>query len=203
MHATAEADLAIQKNTRPKKIRHQSNRKMILGLVGSCLLAVGCFSPLISAPIVGSITYFNNGNGDGVLVLIFAGVAVMLTLGRAYRWLLLPAIASLAIIATTYSNMQSALVKLQASLVGNPFAGLATAQMQWGWGVLLVGAVLLIAAAVVPAEALPAPTAAAVPAGWYPDPQETGQQRHWNGVAWDDETPPAPVVEASAEAPQP
>ncbi|GAA3770567.1 hypothetical protein GCM10022240_23530 [Microbacterium kribbense] len=31
------------------------------------------------------------------------------------------------------------------------------------------------------------------PAGWYPDPQGDGNQRWWNGVAWADQTRPAPV----------
>ena len=25
------------------------------------------------------------------------------------------------------------------------------------------------------------------PAGWYPDPEDPGRQRYWNGAAWDDQ----------------
>jgi hypothetical protein len=43
---------------------------------------------------------------------------------------------------------------MQSDLAANPFGGIATAamqsvQIQWGWAVLVVGAVLIIAAAAV------------------------------------------------------
>lgn len=33
-----------------------------------------------------------------------------------------------------------------------------------------------------------APSADAVPAGWYPDPHSVSTQRYWDGVAWTDHT---------------
>jgi hypothetical protein len=32
--------------------------------------------------------------------------------------------------------------------------------------------------------------ATATPAGWYPDPQGSGQQRYWDGTTWTDHTAP-------------
>ena len=38
----------------------------------------------------------------------------------------------------------------------------------------------------------------ATPAGWYPDPQNPGQQRYWDGSAWAAAAPSAPPVPAAA-----
>jgi hypothetical protein len=32
------------------------------------------------------------------------------------------------------------------------------------------------------------------PAGWYPDPQDPGQQRYWDGVAWTEATRPSGIA---------
>ena len=41
----------------------------------------------------------------------------------------------------------------------------------------------------------------AAPAGWYPDPQNPGQQRYWDGSAWAAAAaPPAPTAPVSAPA---
>ena len=37
-------------------------------------MAIGVFLPLLSMPIVGSINYFQNGRGDGVIVLVLAAI---------------------------------------------------------------------------------------------------------------------------------
>ena len=47
-------------------------RKQKLGLAGSVVLFIGVFIPIVTLPIVGSMNYFHNGQGDGVLVLFLA-----------------------------------------------------------------------------------------------------------------------------------
>ena len=39
-----------------------------------------------------------------------------------------------------------------------------------------------------------------VPAGWYPDPQNPGQQRYWDGSSWSAAAPAAPAATAPAPA---
>ena len=52
-------------------IHHElDDRRQIIGLLGCVLLFVGVFMPIVSVPVAGSMNYFKNGHGDGVLILI-------------------------------------------------------------------------------------------------------------------------------------
>ncbi|MGB8989707.1 MAG: hypothetical protein WCC37_24130, partial [Candidatus Sulfotelmatobacter sp.] len=44
-----------------------SRTKQILAILGALLLFVGVFLPIVSMPIVGSLNYFHNGQGDGTI----------------------------------------------------------------------------------------------------------------------------------------
>lgn len=122
-------------------------------VIGAGLLFVGVFAPLISVPIVGSVNYMMNGKGDGAVVLLMAIVAAGLALSGRVQHVLWPGLASLAMLAFTFFRFRSAMAEMRASmnaeLAGNPFRGLAdmavnAVQIQWGWAVLLLGAILLI-----------------------------------------------------------
>jgi uncharacterized membrane protein YidH (DUF202 family) len=130
----------------------------ILGLAGSVILFIGVFTPIISLPIVGGMNYFQNGRGDGVIVLLVAILSAFLTLAKRYRFLLFTGGGPLAILALTFIVFQVRISQMQTemkkSMGNNPFAGLGDAmmnsvQISWGWAVLIIGAVLLIAAALV------------------------------------------------------
>ena len=41
------------------------------------------------------------------------------------------------------------------------------------------------------------------PAGWYPDPQNPGQQRYWDGAAWSEATQPGAAAAPAAGYGQP
>ena len=48
--------------------------RQLLGILGSATLFIGVFMPIVRLPIVGEMNYFANGRGDGVLILVLAGV---------------------------------------------------------------------------------------------------------------------------------
>jgi hypothetical protein len=123
------------------------DKRQTIGLAGVAALAIGVFVPLVSLPIVGSLTYFNNGKGDGILVLALAVISALIVLTKRYRALWLTGLASLGLIGYSFVNIAQALAGLERELAGNPFRGLANAQMQWGWALLVIGAILLLAAA--------------------------------------------------------
>lgn len=134
------------------------NKKQTLGLIGSVMLFIGVFTPLISLPIVGSTNYFMNGRGDGTIVLILAIISFLLVLGKKYKGLWFTGFASLGVMFFTFVNFQNrmseAKATMQEQLAGNPFAGLGdlamqSVQLQWGWAILIVGAVLIISSAAI------------------------------------------------------
>lgn len=123
-----------------------SNRQT-LGFAGAALLAIGAFLPLVSVPIVGSITYINTGQGDGMIVLGLAAISLLIVFARRFRALWITGLASLALLGYSFMNLRAAMALLELQLADNPFRGLANIQLQWGWAVLLLGIMLLLAAA--------------------------------------------------------
>jgi len=134
------------------------NKKQLLGLTGSFILFIGVFAPIVSVPIIGNLNYFQNGKGDGTIIIILAVISLILTLSKKYNWLWVTGFGSLGVLAFTFINFQKTISRikadLQLELVGNPFAGwaelaLQSVQLQWGWAVLIVGSLLLISAAAI------------------------------------------------------
>lgn len=131
-------------------------KRSTLGWAGTLLLFVGVFMPIVRAPFVGNVNYFHNGEGDGIFVLILAGVSVFLMLKEKYRGLYVTAGLSLLIMLFSFfhfqSKMSEARAEMEQELAGNPFRGLAdmameSVQLQWGWAVLLAGVGLQLACA--------------------------------------------------------
>jgi hypothetical protein len=162
------------------------------------------FAPIFSVPLLGTINYFQNGKGDGVIVLVLAIVSVALALVKLYKGLLLTGGGTIAILVFTLFNFQSKMSDLQSSmekeLAGNPFAGFGQAvlnsiQLEWGWAVLIIGACLVIAAPFVREES----TAAKV------DPVQDAQGSATEPTPVPEETLPIDMekLQAFARAPMP
>jgi hypothetical protein len=73
--------------------------------------------PIISAPIVGSMNYFQNGRGDGALVMCFALLALLFVGRRSYRLLWIPGAGSLAMLALTMTRLQVRLSAMEGGHV--------------------------------------------------------------------------------------
>jgi len=136
--------------------------KKLLGIIGSIVLFIGVFMPIVSVPIVGNMNYFQNGKGDGTFVLILAWISFVLVLAEKFKGLWFTGLGSLGIMLFTFINFQAkmsqAKADMEAELAGNPFRGLAdiamqSVQLQWGWPVLIVGAALVITSAAMKEEA--------------------------------------------------
>jgi hypothetical protein len=131
--------------------------RQLFGIIGSLLLFVGVFAPIVSVPIMGNINYFQNGKGDGSFILVLAIISFVLILTRNYRGLWFTSIGVLIVMLLTFVNFHSKMNELKTQLNGgssgtNLFQGLAdmamqSVQLQWGWALLLAGLALLVAAA--------------------------------------------------------
>jgi len=127
----------------------------VIAFVGAGLLAIGAFLPLVRVPKMGTISYIGNGSGDGIVILVLAAAAAGLAMAGRTKHVIWPGLASLALIAFTYFRLQSRLgearAKLRAEVGDNPFGGLAdvatsSIQMEYGWAVLVIGALTMVAA---------------------------------------------------------
>lgn len=128
---------------------------MGLGVVGSVVLFVGVFAPVLSVPFK-SFNYVQNGTGDGVIMMVLAAVSLAFTLMRKFRRLWWTGGAALAVLLFTFVSVSVKISRMvddmRVSLDGNPFRGLAEAaaasvQIEWGWAVLVIGAGMLLASA--------------------------------------------------------
>jgi hypothetical protein len=127
-----------------------------IAIAGSLFLLVGVFSPIVQFPIVGNINFYNQGQGDGVIVLAIAVLAIVFALTKHFRFHFYSGVVVLADLGYVILNftvkMNEIKRQIDADMGGNPFRGLADAamgsvQLQWGLALLLIGAGLLITSA--------------------------------------------------------
>lgn len=130
---------------------------LITGLVGSALLMVGVFTPIIHVPIWGNMNYIRGGWGDGIIILILAFLTGILIMAKWYRGLWFTGLCSLALMGFTFTNLQIRIsqgkeeirkeMDKDAAKIGSTMLDLV--DLQWGCPVLLLGATLVVAAATI------------------------------------------------------
>ena len=132
------------------------NNSQMFALSGSAALFLGVFAPLVSLPLIGNMNYFQNGEGDGVIILVLAMVSAGFAFWRKFRFIWYTAFGSAAVLIFTFVNfkmkMDAIAADMRNSLAGNPFSGigemaLASIQLQWGWALLVLGIASLFIAA--------------------------------------------------------
>ncbi len=148
--------LKENKDNQDEIYSNNTNTGQWLGVIGSIILFVGVFTPIVSLPIVGNINFFNNGKSDGVIILFMAILSLTLVLVRKYKLLLISGAFTLSILFYTFMKLQVATSEAKSSLdsnfKGTIFNGLGemaanAIQIQWGWALLIVGSGLVIASA--------------------------------------------------------
>lgn len=120
---------------------------------------IGVFAPAISFPVTGSMNYFNSLNfflrtsSDGFIIVVLAMLSFILTLTKRIKFLVLTGGLSLTIVIVTFFNVRSLIGSIRADIIpameNNLFGGgmLDMIQFEWGWPVLLIGAITLMTAA--------------------------------------------------------
>lgn len=133
------------------------DRWKLFGLLGSGLLVIGPFTPLISIPIMGSMNLMSGlGNSDGLVICGIAGLSFFLTLANKYWCLWISGLLGIAKVAHVFYffnvQMPGLLRDYRKETAGNLFAGLGelafgSIHMEWGVGVLALGTALSFIAA--------------------------------------------------------
>jgi hypothetical protein len=128
-------------------------KQQLIGLFGSLLLLIGVFLPVLSVPIMGSISLLNNGRSDGMIIFGLAIASSVLIFMDKIK--LLWATGGISIALLSYdlymvsSKISQTKAELSEKMQGNPFGGFADAmmssvQLQFGWVVLFLGCIILL-----------------------------------------------------------
>lgn len=117
--------------------------KQMTGIGGCGLLIAGCFLPLLKFP---NVSYWSNGQGDGVIVVILAALTALFLLIRWNKLAFVAGLLASGMIAYLFYN----LIGLYQSV------GSLQQWLDWGALPLALGAVLVFAAILIPGSARPA-----------------------------------------------
>jgi hypothetical protein len=122
--------------------------KQLVNIFGAALVTVGVFSPLVVVPFLGAVTYAAQRQGEGFLLLGAALVSVIFALAAKVYW---PSVvAGLIVVADagfTLVNMIKLMGTMQSN--ANPFLKAFSGGLSpsWGFALLFIGAVMLVASA--------------------------------------------------------
>jgi uncharacterized membrane protein len=131
------------------------NNGKVLALIGAALIGVGVFLPIVSVPKRGTSSLMQGDYTGGLVMLGLAAAIVLLTLINRTRHVVWPGVASLALMAYAYIRVQTVIEQARQRLgeTENPLAividaAAANSRTEWGWAVLVLGAILAIAGGV-------------------------------------------------------
>lgn len=127
-------------------------KQQILGFNGGVFLLLGVFLPVVSMPIVGTISIFSTGRIEGYALLALAVINLILVFKNKIQFLKVTSILSFLIVLIGFLYLVLRLYQVKADisseLKDNPFGGLAeamasTIQIQYGWLALFIGCLML------------------------------------------------------------
>lgn len=125
-------------------------------LIAAAIMALGAFCPIVTLPIIGSISYVMRGNGDGIIIVGCSAAIIGLTIFEYRRSTAIIAAGALVMMIVTLTRFAALLSKAQAdaaqSAKSNAFGGLASLMVNsvglgWGWVLLFGGAIGVLALA--------------------------------------------------------
>jgi len=128
-------------------------KQQLIGFLGALVLLIGVFLPILSAPILGSISLLNNGKSDGLIVCALTILSFILIFFNQLRLLWLTGGLSFVLISFDLYMVTNKISQTKAEvaekLQGNPFGGFADAmmssiQLQFGWVILYLGCIILL-----------------------------------------------------------
>ena len=125
-----------RESSKPYERENKNGTKQLLGLIGSVILFVGLFTPIVNITIIRktiNMNYFQYWKDDGTIILFLAAVSLLFALLKIFKGLWFTGLICMAILVSDFINIQ-----------GSPII-----QIQWGWALLIIGVVLVIASAAI------------------------------------------------------
>lgn len=123
------------------------DKKQALGVIGAIVLGLGAFCPIVSTP---RLTFFDQGRGDGMILVALASGALLVSLLRRPVTLLASAICAAGLVGFDFYRFWGRVVAAQAELAASADPARAIPpELSWGWLVMAAGLVLLFAACLV------------------------------------------------------
>lgn len=112
------------------------NKGKIIGLVGSLLLILGPFCPLIHVPFLGDLSYMSNGgHSDGIFIIIIGILAIILSFVESKINVFL-GIIPIIILLYFFTNLQH--------IINNNNFLLNAISISWGFGIIIIGSICTI-----------------------------------------------------------
>jgi hypothetical protein len=146
-----------QSATAKSLIDEYYTRKHCAGAGGALLLAIGVFSPFVRVPLAGAYTFFEVGRIEGGLMILVAIITANLVILHHFKSLWFTGAASAAVLVSTFVRLLLGISDLKQRCLGrlgDTFLGdiltrsvRRSVELQWGVTILLVGAALVFAAA--------------------------------------------------------
>ena len=144
--------------------------KQIIGIIGSLLLILGVFIPLVKIPIylpslnqmalyfhVGGITFYDNSKLEAIIVIAIAVISIFLVVAKRYILLWFSGIALLAVVSYRIIRVMQTLHSARSiaekwigekltDKIANKVTNVAIEHVHISWGLifLIVGAILII-----------------------------------------------------------
>ena len=126
-------------------------------LVGAVLMVFGLFAPLFTAPVIGTITYFDNARTEALIILLLGLAAAFLAGTGRTRFCIIPGLAAFGVMIVTWIQARTALEDLRDDF-GNGLTGeigralldraAEAVRPEWGWALLILGAAMIVFAGI-------------------------------------------------------
>jgi hypothetical protein len=143
---TAPAPMPVSTAQSDYRTELAFSERQLLGMGGALLLIFGVFFPVVSMPVIGTLSMFSANTLAGAMVLGLGAYGFFASARNDFRYVQWAGLLALIIIALLFLNLLRAPrgVTLED---GDPL-GIAELLQQgvnymWGWAVLLVGAAVL------------------------------------------------------------
>ncbi|PWB76331.1 hypothetical protein C3F09_00655 [candidate division GN15 bacterium] len=128
--------------------------RRIVTVVGSVLMILGVFLPMLSIPLLHDDTYFELSRGGGYTILALGGLGILIAVFGKFRLLYLTALVALGLLIYTYFQIDKRKTVAQSDLrervIDSPLKGLSEGivskvGLRYGWPTMMVGAGITLA----------------------------------------------------------